>query len=162
LFHEVLPQQPIQQLSQEQEQEQEQEQDLENYDSSPSEPRVGPRRARSEPTSDHGRTVDEFDRRYQAKYQAKPTWGPKQGAQISRLLKNHPASEVIRRIAILFDSPPPFLAHSAPDVGTLEQHFDKLAAPTRLAPAQRGNQAVLQTLLGDIELLEEQQRKASS
>ncbi len=164
LFHEVLPQQQPQQLSQEQDQDQDQEQDqdLENYDSSPSEPPVAPKRGRSEPTSDHGRAIDEFDRRYQAKYQAKPTWGPKQGQQISRLLKSHPAAEVIRRIGILFDAPPPFLANSAPDVGTLEQHFDKLATPCRVGPAPRGSQAVLANVLDDIAVLEEQQRKAGS
>jgi hypothetical protein len=40
-------------------------------------------------------------------------------------------AEVIRRIGILFRAPPKFLADSLPDLATLEQHWDKLAAPSR-------------------------------
>lgn len=81
------------------------------------------------PTSAHAAAVEAFDARYRAKFGSKPTWGPKQGKAISDLLKQHEVAEVTKRIEILFESPPPFLANGPPDIGTLVQHFDKLAAP---------------------------------
>ncbi len=81
--------------------------------------------------SDHVQVIAAFDTAYRDKYQSKPSWGAKQGAQVNRLLKAHPSTEIIRRIGILFSSPPSFLAGSPPDIATLEQHFDKLSQPSR-------------------------------
>jgi hypothetical protein len=62
---------------------------------------------------------------------SKPTWGAKPVAQIKRLVKAHGPAEVIRRIAMLRDSPPRW--PTAPwDLATFVQHFDKLTtAPSR-------------------------------
>lgn len=97
-------------------------------------------RPRKEPTSDHQRVIAAFDTRYRDRFGHPPTWGPKQAAQVKQLIAKHPADEVIRRIAILFDSPPAFLAASAPDVGTLVQHFDKLV--TASLPLRRDGPAM--------------------
>ncbi len=99
---------------------------------------VTPSKPRTDAGSPHARVIAEFDRRYRERFPGKPTWGAKQGAQVNRLLKAHGADEVMRRIAVLFDSPPAFLARSPPDIGTLEQHFDKLVEATRVAPGARG------------------------
>lgn len=96
-----------------------------------------PPRPRKEPTSDHGRTIAVFDQRFRERFGQPPTWGPKQAGQVKQLLARHPADEVIRRIAILFDSPPAFLLNSPPDVATLVQHFDKLVAPATMANGTR-------------------------
>jgi hypothetical protein len=64
---------------------------------------------------------------------ASPSWGEKQGGMIKGLLGKHPAAEIIRRIEILFWHPPQFLSGSIPDIATLVQHFDKLAAPSQQA-----------------------------
>lgn len=82
-------------------------------------------------TGDHAAVVAAFTARYEQAYGTKPTWGSTQGAMVKRLLTKHPAAEIGRRIAILFDSPPPFLAESPRDLATLVQHFDKCVAPTR-------------------------------
>lgn len=63
---------------------------------------------------------------YAQKYNARASWGPKQGSIVKALLKQHPAAEIIRRARIMFFEPrrwpsPPY------DVGTLSVHFDKFA-----------------------------------
>ncbi len=73
--------------------------------------------------------VDEWFRHYRESYGADPTWGSKQGAQLNRLIKAHSADEVIRRLAILFASPPSWLKPPF-DFSTLVQHFDKLVSPS--------------------------------
>lgn len=95
-------------------------------------------RAVRDPTSDHQRAIAYFDQRYRERFQQPPTWGAKQAGQVKALLGKHPADEIIRRTAILFDSPPGFLQNSPPDIGTLVQHFDKLVAPAaRAGPGGR-------------------------
>lgn len=83
------------------------------------------------PKSDHASVVAEFDQRYRDRFRTKPTWGEKQGKLVKGLLAQHSAGEVIRRIEILFTSPPSWLDASALDLGTLVRHFDKLAAPSQ-------------------------------
>jgi hypothetical protein len=61
---------------------------------------------------------------------------------INGLLEKHSADEIIRRIEILFWSPPQFLSGSLPDVGTLVQHFDKLALPANRSPANKSQIAL--------------------
>lgn len=51
------------------------------------------------------------------------------------------ADEVCRRSRILFTAPPPFLASSVPDIPTLVQHFEKLAAPSQRRPTTRSGSA---------------------
>lgn len=74
--------------------------------------------------------VADFHERYRARVPgSNPTWGPAQGNMMRRLIEAHGAAEVRRRIRVLFTAPPAFLATSTPDLATLAQHFDKLAAP---------------------------------
>lgn len=70
-------------------------------------------------------TIAAFDASYRAAYSAKPTWGAKQCAMVKRLVAQHGADEVQKRIALLFavgiDWPrPPW------DVGALVAAFDRL------------------------------------
>lgn len=68
-----------------------------------------------------------FCDRYQAKYGHKCTPTKRQAGEVQRLVARHGLDEVKRRIYILFDAPPAFLARGgAPDLATLVQHFDKL------------------------------------
>ncbi len=84
----------------------------------------------------HQPAVAEFDSRYRAAYETKPTWGAKQVGQLKKLVASHGIDEVLRRIGVLFEAPPSFLA-GPHDVGTLVQHFDKLVRPASPRPAQR-------------------------
>lgn len=93
-----------------------------------------------EPVRGWQECVDAFHERYRARTGGRePTWGPKQGGMLRPLVAKHGHLEVIRRIGVLFTAPPAFLAGSPPDVATLVQHFDKLAAPTieRTMPGQK-------------------------
>lgn len=85
-------------------------------------------RAPRQPSGDHQTVIAAFNEWFVAAYETKPTWGAKQGARVNRLLKQHSVSEILRRIEILFASPPSWLVPPF-DLGTLEQHFDKLAQP---------------------------------
>jgi hypothetical protein len=85
----------------------------------------------------------------------RPAWGKRELGQLKRVLEKAGGdhAEVRRRIGILFTSPPAFLARSPPDIATLEQHWDKLAAPsgggngfTRTVPAQSMAQAAAEQL----------------
>lgn len=102
---------------------------------------VKPKKSKREPKplNDYTRAVDAFDRAYKLAHGgATPTWGPKAGSQIKRLIAAHGADEVIARIERLFggalDWPrPPY------DLGTLVSHFDKLTANAqrrKLTPAE--------------------------
>ncbi len=83
-------------------------------------------------TSPHQAVIAEFTARYEAAYNASPSW-TKWSAQVKALLKQHSPDEIKRRIAILFTSPPSWL-HGPYDFGTLVQHFDKLVgAPSKPA-----------------------------
>lgn len=114
----------------------------------PDPPRVTQKKnAPAEPSpSGYRESVDLFFLRFEAAYQAKPSWGQKQGSQLKRLLGSHSAAEVQRRIAILFDSPPNWLTPPF-DFGTLVQHFDKLvvasvprgASSGRIEPSRPGD-----------------------
>lgn len=90
--------------------------------------------ATGQPAEGHRQAVADFDARYRAAYGTKPSWGKKQGAQMGTLLRAHGLAEVQRRIAILFDTPPPWL-RGPYDLGTLVQHFDKLVVAA--VPATR-------------------------
>ena len=128
LFRQPLPalfaKQEAKQLSQDQEQEQEQEQEKKGR-------RV--RAAVLSPEEARARTelhtaTQEFFARYETAYQAKPTWGAKQGGQLQALLKKHSLAEVSRRMEIMFTAPPDWLK-GPHDLGTLVQHFDKFVQP---------------------------------
>lgn len=80
-------------------------------------------------------TVAAFHDAYLAQNGVAPTWGPKQAGQIKRLVSAHGAEEVQRRIAILFGGQGPAFIAAPFDVGTLAQHFDKLAQPSAHARA---------------------------
>lgn len=106
------------------------------------------------PASDHKLVIAAFDARYELAYGVKPTWGKTQGGMVKRLLAKHSAAEIGRRIAILFDAPPAFLAASPRDLPTLVQHFDKLVAPTVNGARGSPAQAVLDVLKSDIARME--------
>lgn len=83
----------------------------------------------------HKETVAAFNAAYVKAYGARPTWGPKQGAMMKRLLAQHGPEEVQRRIELLFggaiDWPrPPY------DLGVLVSQFDRLVAPTVAKPGR--------------------------
>lgn len=78
------------------------------------------------PPGAHNAVVAAFTILYVEAYGSKPTWGPKQGAIVKRLLKSHSPDEIIRRATIMIREerkwpPPPH------DLGTLSAHFDKFA-----------------------------------
>jgi hypothetical protein len=80
-----------------------------------------------------------------------PSPNKRQWGQLKRVLHdraNGDAAEVIRRIGILFAAPPKFLAGSPPDFATLEEHWEKLAAPSgsakRPTPDDLGVEGLLQ------------------
>lgn len=75
-------------------------------------------------------SLDVFDTRYREAYGRKPSWNGRTCASLKKLVAAHGNDEVVRRIGILFSSPPAFLT-GPHDVGTLVQHFDKLAQPAR-------------------------------
>lgn len=105
--------------------------------------------------SAHARVIAAFDQRYSGRYGSKPTWGAKQGQQVKQLLKTHSPEELERRIEILFEAPPDFLARSPADFGTFAQHVDKLVRPTtRAGPRGSTNEAVLRGLMDDIDTLQ--------
>jgi len=70
-------------------------------------------------------TTDAFQNRYEAAYEAKPTWGAREGAQLKRLLAAHGATEVQSRIERLFSSPPRWIDPPFTFM-TLVRHFDSL------------------------------------
>lgn len=69
--------------------------------------------------------IDAFHVRYLAAYGQPPTWGVKEGAQAKRLLKAHGEAEVLRRITVLFESPPRWMKPPY-TWGTLVRNFDHL------------------------------------
>lgn len=103
--------------------------------------------------------IDHFDRRYKAAYNGPPTWGPKTGAQVKRILKHHALDEAIRRCDILFDAPPSWLTEPY-DFATYVQHFDKLVAPSR-GPRTR-QQAQMDNQLDRVRELERQANEPHS
>lgn len=78
--------------------------------------------------------VDEFDRMYRdANDGTKPSWrGGRNTKLIRDLVAEHGRDEVIRRIRVLFVSPPSWL-RPPHDVGTLARHFDKLVPVDAIA-----------------------------
>lgn len=89
------------------------------------------------PHPDHRRFVDEFQLLYvAANGGSKPSWGSKQGAWVSDLLKRHGFDESLKRARNMFTAPPPWPA--APhDLSTLVQHFDRFAQPHNAKGASR-------------------------
>lgn len=85
--------------------------------------------------------VSEFNELYTERYGSAPTWDAARGAMIKRLLRSHPADEIIRRARIMFTRPPEFLGRSPCDLSTLVQHFDKLSQPTRAGPQRSAERA---------------------
>jgi hypothetical protein len=79
--------------------------------------------------------VAEFDRLYRESTGAGPTWNGRSGKQVQRLLKQHGKDEVIRRIGVMFESPPSWMRPPF-DIGTLEAHFDKFAITATEAERQ--------------------------
>jgi hypothetical protein len=73
--------------------------------------------------------TDAYFQRFEAAYGQKPGFLAKHGAQINRLLKAHGLVEFLRRLEILFTSPPNWLKGPY-DLGTLESQFDKLIQPS--------------------------------
>jgi hypothetical protein len=72
-----------------------------------------------------------FCDRYKSKYGQAPIVRAKDACGVKQLFARHgrQLEDLRRAITNLFDAPPPFLASSAPDLGTLVQHFDKLVVP---------------------------------
>jgi hypothetical protein len=83
-------------------------------------------------TAARRRTTDHWNSRYAERTGSNPFWDGKAFGLLYPLIGAVGADEVCRRIDVLFDAPPRFLAGATPDIGTLRQHFDKLAAPARI------------------------------
>ena len=78
--------------------------------------------------------TDHFAARFLARTGSRPTWGHARGKlfrDLRPILEALGPDELCRRIDVLFDAPPRFLAGSVPDFATLLQHVDKLAAPAQ-------------------------------
>jgi hypothetical protein len=69
-----------------------------------------------------------FCERYKTKYGQPPQVLKKHAGALAKIVARYGEVEGARRTAILFDSPPLFLASTPPDLGTLVQHWDKLVA----------------------------------
>lgn len=80
--------------------------------------------------SPHWVVVDLWYRKYQEKYGTKPAPKDWHFAVLNKLRRAHGYAELVKRIDLLFDDPPKFLASHAPDIPTLEQHWDKLLPST--------------------------------
>ena len=122
-------------------------------------------KARAESTAPEGQqeTVASFHAAYVAAYGAKPTWGGKQAGQIKRLVVSHGASEVQRRIAVLFSGQGPTFLAPPFDLGTLVQHFDKLAQPSaqpRASPQRFGTSDPGQIAYDELQRLRAAERNA--
>lgn len=106
--------------------------------SEPDKPAKAKRKAEAKPTPPgYAATIATFHAAYEAQTGSKPTWGAKQGAMVKRLLESHGADETQARIARLFAGAIAAWCAAPYDIGTLVQHFDKLAdvtAPPVAAP----------------------------
>lgn len=87
-------------------------------------------RPRRPPSGDHQTFVARFDELYAAKnLGAKPSWGKKQGRNVSELLKRPGGlAEALRRAENMFAAPPPW-PPPPHDLATLVQHYDRFAQP---------------------------------
>lgn len=107
------------------------------------------------------KAIDAFHVAYRsANAGAKPTWGAKQVGQLKALVTKHSADEVTRRIGVLASAPPIFLRGSSWDVGTLVQHFDKLAAPAT-ERATQSRESPTDTALAMVREAEERARRGA-
>lgn len=70
-----------------------------------------------------------FHERFKAEYGAKPNWTDGNAKSMRGLVSRHGSSEVIRRVGIMFDSPPTWLSPPY-DMRTFVRFFDKFVAPT--------------------------------
>lgn len=97
-----------------------------------------PRKAKKKPPPPDGyqEFIDSFTAAFELANNCRPTWGARQGAQVKNLLKAHGLDECLRRMDVMFTSPPPWMATR--DLGTLQAHFDKLAQPHRERKTSRG------------------------
>jgi hypothetical protein len=105
------------------------------------------KRTPREPSGPHQQAIAEFDAYYQRAHDgAKPTWNATQGKRMKQLLDRHGLHEIVRRIAVLEQTPPRF-PPTPWDFSTFALHFDKVATPPR--DAQSGLQAVLAIANGE-------------
>lgn len=72
-----------------------------------------------------------FDSRFIAANGGKPTWRKHDFVNVTGLVKEHGAAEVLRRIENAFTAPPDWLG--TPDLGGLVKHFDKYVQPAKRA-----------------------------
>jgi len=115
--------------------------------SEPDKPAQAKRRAEAKPTPPgYAATIATFHAAYEAQTGSKPTWGAKQGAMVKQLLEAHGSDEVQARIGRLFAGAIAAWCHAPYDLGTLVQHFDKLADVT--APPVAAPRTSQQTLRG--------------
>lgn len=82
-------------------------------------------------------TVAAFHNLFVTAYDSKPTWTAAHGAQLKRLINEHGADEVRRRITILFTAAPSWITPPF-TFNTLVRHFDALVSESRTSSARRG------------------------
>ncbi len=79
---------------------------------------------------EHPLVVAAFDRRFRDAYGNPPTWDKTTGGMVATLLTKHAATEIVRRINVLFDSPPKW-PPGPYDFRSLVAMFDRLVgSPT--------------------------------
>jgi len=93
-----------------------------------------------------------WDAEYHTSTGRRPDWPSQKRhlGQLSELVKRRGADEVIGRIRVLWSNPPAFLSHKAHDIGTLVQHFDKLAE-ARAGPGRKFNADELAQMALDVQ-----------
>lgn len=103
------------------------------------------------PSGPHQEAIAAFDAYYRDQNGgAKPTWNGRTAKLMATLVKAHGLDEVRRRLRVLAVTPPSF--PPAPwDMGTLSQHFDKLAVAAR-------NMTPIEQQLERVRVLEAQER----
>ncbi len=85
---------------------------------------------------EHPLVVAAFDRRFRDAYGNPPTWDKTTGGMVATLLTKHAATEIVRRINVLFDSPPKW-PPGPYDFRSLVAMFDKLVgSPTTTSPSR--------------------------
>jgi hypothetical protein len=55
------------------------------------------------------RVTDAFQSRWEATYRTKPRWAGREFRNIKALIRSHGANEVVRRVHVMFDDPPPWM-----------------------------------------------------
>lgn len=91
------------------------------------EPEAAPPRARKAPTGPQAEAIAQYSAYYSRSHAgAQPTLGKQHFVNFAKLVSKHGLPEIVRRISVLEQRPPPW-PPSPWDASTFLQHFDKIA-----------------------------------